>query len=215
MNWYKIVKFAQIWEKTHSPYTAGSPKSLYKTVPQTEFMHNLYSLYEMEYKYSMLLQRPEQFKGLPQRRENMLEKLRDRIKFLIAKVAKPISVAFDEWLEEHSYTHSTKPPPEHFTIMYNGIIEQSKQLHIIDTFPLNEAIITINKAIGTVHQTGDMMEYIEAERYPEDQDLAGDMWGNNELGYEITDLMELLSGKHDDLTQWNDDLTQVGFQAQI
>jgi hypothetical protein len=214
MNWYRILKTSQLWENTHSPYTSGFPQSVHKTAPQMKFMHNLYFLYELEYKYSMLLQRPEQFNGLPQRRENMLEKLRDQIKLVIAEVAKPISVAFDEWLEEHNYTKPGYTEPEHITIMYQGIIKQSKQLRIIDTFPINEAIIIINKAIGTVHQSGDMMEYIESERYPEDQDLAGMMWGNNELGYEITDLMTLLSGKeHEELKKWNEDLNQVGFQA--
>jgi hypothetical protein len=89
MNWYKILKFAQIWTKNNSPYSRG-------------FMDNLYFLYESEYKYSMLSQYPERFQGNPQRRENILKGFEENIRFLIEEVAAPISETFDQWLAEHA-----------------------------------------------------------------------------------------------------------------
>jgi len=89
MNWYRILKFAQIWEENNSPYGSG-------------FMDDLYFLYESEYKYSMLSQYPEKFQGHPQRRGNILKGFEENIRFLIEEVAGPISETFDQWLGHHA-----------------------------------------------------------------------------------------------------------------
>jgi len=89
MNWYKILKFAQIWTENNSPYSSG-------------FMDDLYFLYESEYKYSMLSQYPERFQGNPQRRENILKEFEKNIRFLIEEVAGPISATFYQWLAKHA-----------------------------------------------------------------------------------------------------------------
>lgn len=89
MNWYKILKFSQIWSENHSPYRPG-------------FADDLYFLYESEYKYSMLSQYPERFKGNPQRRANILEQFEDNIRFLIDEIATPIHTTFERWLDKHA-----------------------------------------------------------------------------------------------------------------
>lgn len=89
-SWYKI---AQIWE-TKLPkeeFTDGGEKS---------FASYLRQLYDMEYKYNMIKSRP--FRGMPKRKENILEQI--RIKFIEAqeKVAEQLINTFGEWLRLHA-----------------------------------------------------------------------------------------------------------------
>lgn len=56
MNWYNNLKFSQIWQ----------------TKSKDTFKGLLLSLYELEYKRFMLVNKP--FKGLPERQDNMIKK---------------------------------------------------------------------------------------------------------------------------------------------
>ena len=65
MNWYSFIKCAQVWE-------TGDPDS---------FLGNIARLYELEYKYSMLTTRP--FNGVPQRKENIINRLSENVDKII------------------------------------------------------------------------------------------------------------------------------------
>lgn len=65
-----------------------------------ELGENLEALYELEYKHSMLRSKP--FEGVPQRRENMLERLGQVAYSLAATVARQILEVYDEWLSKHA-----------------------------------------------------------------------------------------------------------------
>ena len=88
MNWYKDIKIAQIWN----------------TVPYDEFGNefelSLQSLYELEYKWSMINQRP--FSGLEQRRQNISEYLRSNLNEAADNVKGVLSNVFNKWLSSHA-----------------------------------------------------------------------------------------------------------------
>ena len=84
MNWYALFKLAQIWNVKSD----GS------------FSSEIYSLYELEYKYSMVKNKP--FDGLPQRRENILINLERELKIVIKYIKIPIIKAFEDWLASHA-----------------------------------------------------------------------------------------------------------------
>lgn len=84
MNWYKLLKFAQIWDVE----TEGT------------FADNLRRVYELEYKYNAL--NNYDFTGMPQRRENILGKLETELEDALDKVEEPIKETFKSWLSEHA-----------------------------------------------------------------------------------------------------------------
>ena len=62
MNWYgRILRFSQIWETGH----------------HEGFEDELESVYELEYKRQALMN--NEFTGLPQRKENILEKIEEEL----------------------------------------------------------------------------------------------------------------------------------------
>lgn len=65
-----------------------------------ELGENLEALYELEYKYSML--RTKSFAGVPQRRENMLERLEAVAYNLAETIAQQVLEVFNEWLDGHA-----------------------------------------------------------------------------------------------------------------
>jgi len=86
MNWYGLIKLAQIW------------KSEYNT--DDSFVDQLEALYELEYKYFMLKSKP--FRGMPQRKENILNQLRQRLNQLALEIREPILITFQSWLSSHA-----------------------------------------------------------------------------------------------------------------
>jgi len=88
MNWYSIIKIAQIWNIT--PYDEFG----------NEFEINLHSLYELEYKWSMINQHP--FNGLEQRRQNISEHLRSNLNEVADNVKHVLSGVFGKWLASHA-----------------------------------------------------------------------------------------------------------------
>ena len=71
-DWYSISKIAQIW-----------------MVDSDTFEEQLSALYELEYKYSMLRDRP--FNGMPKRQENILNKLESELSNIIFLLSCPKS----------------------------------------------------------------------------------------------------------------------------
>ena len=94
MNWYNLYKKAQIWNIESD----GS------------FTEELRRLYELEYKYSFLSKSDVfttnkndlQFKGMPERRENILKNLEIQLRQAIDNVARPLLATFGKWLEKHA-----------------------------------------------------------------------------------------------------------------
>jgi len=84
MNWYKHIKFAQIGI-TYTPKI---------------FEDYLSALYELEYKYSAVKNYP--FRGHPNRRENILNSLRNNLINIIEYVKRPILETFSSWLDSHA-----------------------------------------------------------------------------------------------------------------
>jgi len=99
MNWYFLTKIAQLW--THSE--------------SDSFEDELIHFHEMEYKLSMLHQRP--FNGMPKRKENIMAKLQEALYNSIEKVKEPLIKTFEGWLQSHALTNPSgwaaemiKPP---------------------------------------------------------------------------------------------------------
>jgi len=85
MNWFKILKFAQIW---------GTNWVFDNIESQLE------AFYELEYKYSMLKLHP--FSGHPKRKENILNNLRNNLSEVGSEIKIMLSGVFGNWLQSHA-----------------------------------------------------------------------------------------------------------------
>ena len=90
MNWYKVIKIAQIWKIEES----------------NDFHHLVYQLYEMEYKLHML--RNKKFNGLPRRHENLVDNVERSLLTIINKIKPILERVFFTWLENHALLDPTK-----------------------------------------------------------------------------------------------------------
>lgn len=81
-KWYKI---AQIW-----------------IAPLNTFSDYLRALYEMEYKYSMVRNKP--FSGLPERQQNIIENLGRELSDIITCLKDVLMPVFSKWLGGHAIT---------------------------------------------------------------------------------------------------------------
>jgi len=86
MNWYGLLKIAQIWQT--------------ETDTDFSFVDQITALYKLEYKYSMLKNKP--FRGMPQRRDNILNQLRQRLSSLALEIRGPIIATLQSWLSSHA-----------------------------------------------------------------------------------------------------------------
>jgi len=86
MNWYGLLKIAQIWQT--------------ETDTDFSFVDQITALYKLEYKYSMLKNKP--FRGMPQRRDNILNQLRQRLSSLALEIREPIIATLQSWLSSHA-----------------------------------------------------------------------------------------------------------------
>ena len=84
MNWYSFLKIAQLWNIDSD----GS------------FSDELEKFYELEYKHSMLSQRP--FRGLEQRKENILNGLEKELWDTGENLRIPLLQTFKMWLSSHA-----------------------------------------------------------------------------------------------------------------
>lgn len=84
MNWYKKLIYAQVWE----------------TEDEGSFNSALKTFYELEYKYQALKNFP--FTGMPQRYENILEKVKDSLEGSMDRLRDTLIATFGGWLDAHA-----------------------------------------------------------------------------------------------------------------
>ncbi|MFA5758897.1 MAG: hypothetical protein WC942_06035 [Clostridia bacterium] len=89
MNWYKLLKLAEFLEYDDDEST---------------FLDHLKTIYELEYKTYILSNYP--FKGLEQRKENIIKRLTKRLNNSIEKVKPPLLYTFEKWLQGHALTNA-------------------------------------------------------------------------------------------------------------
>jgi len=87
MNWYSLIKIAQIWAVDWE---------------EEDFESMLRALYELEYKYSMAKTR--KFNGHPKRRENIFEHLKQEFLEVASVVQNVLIQVFKKWLSSHALT---------------------------------------------------------------------------------------------------------------
>ena len=83
-NWYKKLKFAQIWNVESD----GS------------FQDELFKMHKLEYELFMIKEKP--FSGLPQRRENIIKKIEKELRNAMNNVKKRLIRLYKEWLDKHA-----------------------------------------------------------------------------------------------------------------
>ena len=93
MNWYKLTKIAQIWT-----YNVPEYEGLEYGVDRM-FSSWLKQLYEMEYKYNMVLQH---FNGMPQRKENILNNIKSSLTDAAEQVVDALKKTIYNWLQKHA-----------------------------------------------------------------------------------------------------------------
>ena len=108
MNWYGILKYAQIWEVFYNE----------------DFETELSALYELEYKYSMMLRMP--FNGMEKRKNNMLAHLREELESVAREVYVPVEYTLKNWLDNHAIlspqtwaANRVKTDPEYEMLEYD------------------------------------------------------------------------------------------------
>ena len=86
MNWYKRLKYAQVWE-------VESDES---------FTEELKAFYELEYKYQCLKNFP--FEGMDQRYQNIFNKVKESLTYTMQNLKGTLMSTFSGWLESHAIT---------------------------------------------------------------------------------------------------------------
>jgi hypothetical protein len=86
MNWYKRIKYAQVWE-------VESDES---------FAEELKAFYELEYKYQCLKNFP--FEGMDKRYQNIFNKVEESLMYTMQNLKGTLMSTFSGWLETHALT---------------------------------------------------------------------------------------------------------------
>lgn len=87
MNWFILTKFAQVW----------------KIESDGSFPSEVKKFYELEYKRSFLIN--NEFRGLGQRKENILKKIDQELMRTCELIKKPLLNVFEKWLKNHAITN--------------------------------------------------------------------------------------------------------------
>lgn len=82
MNWYKNIKFAQIWN-----------------VSTDTFKDKFKAIYELEYKYQAINKNNN---IMPQRKENILNQIEKKLQEIIPEIKNTFLKVFEEWLQAHA-----------------------------------------------------------------------------------------------------------------
>ena len=80
MNWYQLIKFAQIWNKEYDEYDINEMLTVF---------------YELEYIYSQLKLRS--FKGHPQRKNNILKNVIKELTITSQDLIKVLINTYKKW----------------------------------------------------------------------------------------------------------------------
>jgi hypothetical protein len=98
MNWYKIAKdlskFSQIW--SYQP----EKEDFDEYSEERTFSSKIKEMYELEYKYSMM--KNNVFVGNPQRKENMLSQLENKLRDVLIEIRKQLLETIGKWLTSHA-----------------------------------------------------------------------------------------------------------------
>lgn len=87
MSWYDFYRYAQIWNVRYDESSE-------------ELASQIAAMYELEYKYSMIKNNP--FQGMPKRRENITNRLQEKLSEVIAGLRTRLLFPFEKWLEFHA-----------------------------------------------------------------------------------------------------------------
>lgn len=87
MNWF--LKLSQVW----------------KIESDGSFASDVKKFYELEYKRSFLLN--NNFKGLPQRKENILKKIDQELQKVFYQLKIPLKNTLETWLQNHAITNAS------------------------------------------------------------------------------------------------------------
>lgn len=85
-NWYNFIKKAQIWQTP--------------SLDENTLFNDLKALHELEYKYNNIKSKP--FRGLEQRKINILQKIEQKIEYLISKIKPVLLSILKGWLDNHA-----------------------------------------------------------------------------------------------------------------
>jgi len=88
MNWYRVIKQAQLWNVWGTNFDEDNLADLLKV------------FYELEYKYSMV--KNSNFSGVPQRQENILNKLHEELLYVCNSLLWTFKNVYEDWLEQHA-----------------------------------------------------------------------------------------------------------------
>jgi len=88
MNWYQLIKFAQICNKKYDP---------------NDLNEMLTTFYELEYIYSQLKLKP--FTGHPKRKENIFNNVKKELIITISDIKSVLIRVFGNWLQSHALTN--------------------------------------------------------------------------------------------------------------
>lgn len=92
MNWYTILKYSQVFRQE----------------PINDIGEAIENIYELEYKYSMIKNRPWKGQDFNRRRDNILNILENHLKLNINYVKKPLLKTIRTWLDKHAIMSSEK-----------------------------------------------------------------------------------------------------------
>jgi hypothetical protein len=95
MNWYSVIKLAQIWQPTTIIDEAGLED-------EYSAEDKIRAFYELEYKYSMIKMHP--WKAHTKRKENILKKLTAKIASVCNGLKGILDYVFSDWLSKHALT---------------------------------------------------------------------------------------------------------------
>ena len=87
MNWYKLLKIAQLWDTPDLD-------------DRSDFSGDIYRFYKFEYQLSSITN--YNFSGHPRRKENIIRQLQEHLKGSIVKIIPVIIHVFAKWLRYHA-----------------------------------------------------------------------------------------------------------------
>ena len=118
INWYKIVKKAQIWkskfpEELVDKFTTDFNKnSMEMEIDDNIYAIdavklNLYKIYELSYKYQYIKNKTKEFDIHPKRKDNILNNIEEKIRNITKNLKKQINPIIEYWIYYH--TSGIKP----------------------------------------------------------------------------------------------------------
>ena len=114
MNWYKIIKKAQIWKSKFPKELIDQLKGIpgFEETQMIEIEEqnvtidtvklNLYKIYELSYKYQYIQNNIKEFDIFPETKNNILNNIEKQIRNIIENLKKQINPIIENWLNFHA-----------------------------------------------------------------------------------------------------------------